>query len=175
MNLFLIGFRGSGKTTVARVLAKRLGRDLVDTDAWIAERAGKSIAEIFEVEGEAGFRLLEAQVIAAVCLESDRVVSLGGGAILNDANRSHFKASGWTVWLDARPETLAHRIATDIEAQGQRPALTDHPLIDEVRAVTSERRPLYEAVADHHVLTDSLEPDAIADNIIAHFPRESVA
>ncbi len=104
MNVYLIGFRGSGKTTVGRVLAERLGLHAVDSDDLIEQAAQATIREIFQREGEAGFRDREQNVVerlAREAAEAPRVVSLGGGAILREANRNQLAASGVCIWLTA--------------------------------------------------------------------------
>lgn len=109
MNVYLIGFRGSGKTTVGQQLAGRLGLSAIDSDDLIEQAAGASIREIFEREGEAGFRDREQAVVeqlASAAESAPRVVSLGGGAILREANRQQLAASGVCVWLTASPEKL---------------------------------------------------------------------
>jgi len=109
MNVYLIGYRGTGKTTVARLLADNLGWKAVDSDEEIVRRSGTTIAEIFATEGEAGFRDREAQVIAELC-EGDRlIVALGGGAIVREENRQLITRQGLTIWLQASPQTLYNR------------------------------------------------------------------
>ena len=110
-HIFLTGFMASGKSRTGRTLSERLGRPLVDTDAVIVERAGKSISEIFEQDGEAKFREMERDVIAEIAAnETPQVVSLGGGAINNPENVKVIRESGTLIRLWAKPEILSERI-----------------------------------------------------------------
>src|SRR5689334_7067287 len=104
--LFLIGYRGSGKTTVGRLVADRLGWAFVDADSVLEERYGQTIREIFAAEGEAGFRDKEAAVLADLCRATDAVIATGGGIVLRAANRVLLKRHGLVVWLAADPPTL---------------------------------------------------------------------
>src|SRR5262245_13627410 len=113
MLLALIGYRGSGKTAVARLLAARLAWTWVDTDVEVELRAGKSIAAIFADAGEPRFRDLEAQVIGEVAERDRLVLALGGGAVLRPETRDLLKRSAKTVWLTASPDTLWARIQAD--------------------------------------------------------------
>lgn len=146
-NIFLVGPRGSGKTTVGRLAAEPLGLAFVDTDALIAERAGSSIAAYVEAKGWDAFRDLEHAVLADVCTHENQVVATGGGIILREDNRVLLKNSGWTFYLMADVSTLLGRLEADPNA-AQRPALTDSPLREEISRVLAEREPLYFSVAD---------------------------
>ncbi len=152
----LIGLRGSGKTTVGRALAKVLGCDFVDTDAWIVSQAGRSIADIFAAEGESGFRVLERQAVEAVADQRSGVISVGGGAILDQRNVETLKRLGTMVWLDAEPTSLWDRIRNDPSSKANRPGLTDCSGIAEVRLLNDQRAALYEAAADHQIDTTKL-------------------
>src|SRR5262245_31375942 len=124
MNLLLIGYRGTGKSTVAHLLAERLGWRSVDSDERIEELAGCSIADIFASQGEGAFRDLESQVVAELAAGDQTVLSLGGGAVLRPENRATLAAAGPMVWLTASPETLWGRIQADPETAARRPNLT---------------------------------------------------
>src|SRR5436190_19410550 len=101
MNLFLIGYRGSGKTTVAAALAQRLGWPWIDADVELERRAGRSIKEIFATEGEAGFRDRESATLANLAQRDGWIVALGGGAVLREQNRQAIAGRGKVVWLRA--------------------------------------------------------------------------
>lgn len=141
-NIVLVGFMGTGKTTVARLLAGRLGYAAVDTDEEIERRAGKAIAEIFASEGEAHFRDLESRVLREMLAGEGRVVATGGGAVLREENRRLMLASGWVVALTADAETLIARLARPAEA-GVRPLLAGDAE-KRVRSLLEERRHAYD-------------------------------
>src|SRR6187455_560447 len=125
MSIVLVGYRGSGKTTIGRRLADRLWQPFVDTDEMVVAKAGKSIKAIFEEDGEPRFRELEAQAVREVCQLKENVISLGGGAILRDDNRSAIKASGHKViYLRCEAPELHKRINADPQTAESRPSLT---------------------------------------------------
>src|SRR4051794_5145590 len=113
MNIALIGYRGSGKSSIGKCLAARLSLAFVDTDTLIVQRAGQTIREIFEAEGEAGFRTRELAAIREVAARDQQVIALGGGAVLKPENITAVKQGGAArvVWLQAAPEVLFQRIA----------------------------------------------------------------
>jgi shikimate kinase len=164
--VILIGYRGSGKTTVGRRLAERLGWEFVDTDAAIEEKAGRTIREVFETEGEAAFRKIEAVALDRALAGRRRVVSAGGGAVLLHQNRKSMRAAGACVWLTAPPAELYRRISGDERSSGQRPDLTDRPGVSEIEAVLQARLPVYEAMADHVVDTLGRSVDQVVDAIL---------
>lgn len=146
-NVFLVGPRGSGKTTVGRLAAECLGLAFADTDALLAERAGGTIAAFVAAHGWDAFRDLEHAVLRDVCAREGQVVATGGGIVLREDNRALLKAHGLTVYLMVDVPTLLARLEKDPNA-AQRPALTDSPLRQEISTVLNEREPLYFAVAD---------------------------
>jgi shikimate kinase len=168
MNVVLIGYRGTGKSTVARLLAVRLGRTAISTDAEIVKRAGQSIPEIVAQHGWEYFRDLESQVCREAADGDRLVIDTGGGAILRAANVEALKKTGRLFWLKASVSTIASRIGADT----QRPSLTGtKSFIEEIEEVLQERTPKYEAAADHIVETDHRSIDRIADEILAVFPH----
>jgi len=166
MNIVLIGYRGSGKTSIGRRLASKLWMEFVDTDALIVERAEKTIREIFEAEGEAGFRQREAAVIREVCARDNFVIAVGGGAVLAAENVAAMKAGGKVVWLRAPAETLHQRIEADAETNASRPNLTAAGGVEEVKLVLEARTPLYQAAADLTLDVTYLEIDAAATRLV---------
>jgi shikimate kinase len=166
-NLVLIGYRGAGKTTVARRLALTLGWDWVDADVEIELRAGKSIAAIFSDDGEQAFRDLESQVVTELCRRHRHVLAVGGGAVLRPENRRALRRAGHVVWLRVRPETVLARLAADPSTTDRRPNLTTAGGEAEVRQLIEARRPIYDEVADCSVDTDGKSPERIADEILA--------
>jgi shikimate kinase len=167
MNLFLIGYRGTGKTTVAELLAAGLGWPWFDTDAEIEHRAGKSIAEIFAADGEPAFRDCESSVLAELCAGKRQVLALGGGVIVRNQNRELIKSSGKTIWLSADPATLWWRIAADHSTSARRPNLTAGGGLEEIRRILAERLPLYRQSADWVVDTEDKSPADVAAEILA--------
>ena len=166
MNIVLIGFRGSGKSTVGRRLAGKLWLDFVDTDAVIMERAGKTIREIFEAEGEEGFRQRETQVIAETAARENVVIAAGGGAILRQENVEALKRNGKIVWLHAPAETLHQRISADPQTSASRPNLAGGGL-EEVRQLLEARIPLYRAAADVTLEVTHLTEDEAATRLVS--------
>lgn len=146
-NIFLVGLRGSGKTTLGKVGAKRSGRPFLDTDELVEKKAGKSIADMVEQEGWGAFRSLESEVLAEVCAADRQIVATGGGAILAEANRERMRAAGKVFYLAAEPALLVARLLKDPKEAG-RPTLTGRPLAEEMRVLFEERQPLYMNTAD---------------------------
>ncbi len=167
MHLYLIGYRGSGKSTVGRLLAARLGRGVVDTDELIERESGMTIKEIFASEGEAGFRDRETFFIRSIAQRPSpaQVVSLGGGAILREVNQQLLAASGHCVWLQGSPELLHARIHSDQSTQSRRPNLSRHGGFEEVNAMLRVRTPIYQMLAQKTVVVDGATPDEIASEI----------
>lgn len=145
VSIVLIGYRGSGKTTIGRRLADRLWWKFVDSDEQIVARAGKTIREIFEQQGEPAFRDLEAQVIANALKLSDHVISLGGGAVLREETREAINRSGHpTIYLKCEPTVLHERITADAATAENRPALTNlGGSVQEIVKLLEFREPLY--------------------------------
>lgn len=163
----LIGYRGTGKTTVAQLLAKHLQQDWIDADVELEERAGKTIAEIFQESGEAGFREIESEVVADLCQREKLVIALGGGAILRESNRSCMAKCRAVVWLKASVETISERILGDPTTAERRPNLTNHGGRTEIEEMLVQREPIYRACATLEVDTDNKAPAEIAEEIAA--------
>lgn len=165
MNLYLIGYRGTGKSTVGRVISQRLGRPFVDSDDEIERLAGCSIAEIFANEGEAGFREREAQIVQQLASGPQAIVALGGGAILREANRTAI-SSGRVVWLQAAPKTIHLRINADQTTAERRPNLTAAGGFNEILQILRQREPIYKSSADVIIDTQGKTPEQVADEIL---------
>jgi len=149
-NIFLVGPMGAGKSTVGRQLAKTLNMEFVDCDREIEDRTGVTIAVIFELEGEEGFRKRECAMIEQLTERDGIVLATGGGAVLDEENRSRLRTRGFAIYLNAPIELLLERTARD----KQRPLLqTDDPRAM-LTALAAEREPLYQQVADMVVKTD---------------------
>jgi shikimate kinase / 3-dehydroquinate synthase len=164
MNIILAGFMGAGKTTVGEALARTLDRTLIDTDAEIVRREGRPIAAIFEADGEAHFRALEAALVADLARHDDLIIATGGGLVINDANRALLKQAGITFFLAASPAALAERLGAD--AAEHRPMLRGAPLDTRIAQLLLERGPKY-AELHYRVETDQRTPDDIAQQITA--------
>lgn len=166
----MIGYRGSGKTSVGERLAATLGCAFVDSDRSIEERASSSIAEIFSSQGEACFREIEEEVIKEITRRvrsGERlVVATGGGIVLRASNVSRLRESGRVIWLRASIDELRRRIEADPRSVEDRPALAGASAVDEVERVLTERLPLYEAAADRIVDTDGLSIDDIVRELV---------
>ncbi len=161
--LALIGYRGSGKSTIGRLLAARLGWTFADSDTLIEAEAGRPISSLFREFGELHFRDIEAQVIAQATTQTRLVLSTGGGAVLRDSNRALLRQFGLVVWLTASPEVLVARLR---KSPGNRPALTNAGLFDEVSEVLQARTPIYRNLADLTVGTDTRNPAQVVDQIL---------
>jgi shikimate kinase len=164
MVVTLIGYRGSGKSSVGQALAARLGWEWVDADAVIEQEAGCTIREIFAAEGEPGFRRRERDVLQRLLLSDDVVVAAGGGAVLNADTRREMKSAGPVIWLQASVPVLAGRIAADPTTSGRRPDLAGGGT-DEITRLLAEREPLYRECASHSVFTDRLSVADIVERI----------
>ena len=166
MNIVLIGFRGTGKSTVGRLLAKHLERDFIDSDKYIEDSTEKTIKSIFEEDGEEGFRKIEADTIAELSKADNKVISTGGGAVLKEDNVRNLKDNGFLVLLEATPEIIHNRIAQDKNTTQQRPSLTDKEPLDEIKHLIAEREPAYKSAADFTINTSYVSCEDIVNEII---------
>jgi len=163
MNIVLMGYRGTGKSTVGRLLATRLGRELVSTDAEIIKRAQRTIPEIVAQEGWEYFRDLESSICGELAGRDQLVIDTGGGAILRAQNVEALKKNSTVVWLTASVETIAKRIGGD----NQRPSLTGtKSFVDEIQDVLRERTPKYQAAADHSIATDDQSINQLVETLL---------
>ncbi len=169
MSIVLIGYRGSGKTTIGRLLADRLGWSFVDSDAEIVKRAGKTIKSIFADDGEPAFRDLESAVVLELAGLQDHVIALGGGAVMREANREAIVGNvADVVYLHCDAETLHARIHADPATGDNRPHLTQHGGgIDEIRQLLNGREPTYLALASIVVEVAARTPDQAVEQILA--------
>jgi shikimate kinase len=164
--LFLIGSRCTGKTTVARILADRLGWDCVDADEALEQRYGQSIRTIFAAEGEPGFRAKEAAMLSELCRRRRHVIATGGGVVLWPDNRDRLRQAGRVVWLTADAATLWDRSQTDPTTAERRPDLSVGGLAD-IEQTLQARAPIYAACADWTVSTVGRSPEEVAGLILA--------
>lgn len=162
MNIVLIGYRGTGKSTIGKILAEKLGMKVLSTDELIVRRAGKRIPEIVAESGWDRFRDIESEVIRDVSAMDNIVVDAGGGVIIRPQNVEALRKNGKVFWLTAQIKTIAKRIHTDTE----RPSLTGNKsFIDEISEVLKQREPLYKEAAHHVIKTDNRKPEKIAEEI----------
>ena len=164
-SLYLVGMMGSGKTSTGRPLAERLGYGFVDADAVIEQAAGCSIPEIFDRDGEAGFRSLESQVLSAISQRHSLVVATGGGVVTQPENWGLLH-SGIVIWLDVVPDQLLQRLQADDTV---RPLLQTADPEAALNGLLNERRPLY-AEADLTVVINDETPETVADGILQLLP-----
>lgn len=163
MNVVLIGYRGTGKSTVGKIVAARLGRELFSTDAEIVKSAEQTIPQIVEQHGWEYFRDLETKMCQDLAGKYGLVIDTGGGAILRPQNVEVLKRTGKLFWLTASVETIAKRIGSDT----QRPSLTGtKSFIEEIQDVLRERIPKYQAAADHLIETEGKSVTQVADEIL---------
>lgn len=166
-SIALIGMRCCGKTSVGRALASLQGMDLVDTDLLICEATGRSIAKIFDLEGEAGFRVHECEAVRRALELTPAVISVGGGAVLDTRNVEALRKVSTIVWLIAPAEVLWRRMKGDATTLDSRPPLTARLGLDEVTHLLAKRQSYYEAAADCTVDASTKTPGEIADEIVA--------
>jgi len=165
-NVFLIGFRCTGKTSVGQMLSTRLGWGFVDTDSLLVSENGLSIKEIVGSHGWETFRKMEQAVVEQVCMLHHRVVATGGGVVLNDANVKLMKSNGRLVWLKATPKTIKARMMQDQDTEVFRPSLTAKDSFSEIEETLTERNPIYNSAMDFDVQTDGRRIDEISDTIL---------
>ena len=165
-NLFLIGFRCTGKSSVGRSLSEKLGRPFIDTDSLLVIEQQMSINEIVGAYGWEGFRQMEHTVLKKVCTADEQVVATGGGVVLNEDNVMRMQKSGRIIWLKATPETIKIRMLQDKDTREFRPALTLDDSISEIEETLSAREHLYKSATDLFVDTDDRDIRVITDIII---------
>ncbi len=163
--VFLIGYRGTGKSTVAPLLAGRLGWDWADADAELERRSGAAVGDVIARLGEAAFRDREAAILDEWCRCARRVVATGGGVVLREDNRRRLRSSGRAVWLTADAATLWGRLQADPATAGRRPPLAGGGFA-EVEESVRNREPLYRACADLEVSTVGRAPAEVAAVIL---------
>ena len=164
--IFLIGYRGTGKSTVARLLVARLGWDWRDADAVLEAKVRRSIADIFQMDGEAKFRDMESAVLVELCKLSRVVIATGGGVVLREANRELMRQTGRVIWLKADVDTIWKRIQSDAAEGRSRPALTVGGRT-EIEQLLRVREPLYRATAELSVHTANRTAEEIVEEIVS--------
>lgn len=162
-NIALIGFMGTGKTSVGKILSKTLKMKLVGTDDLIVGLAGKSINEVFEQDGEQRFRKLEIEVVKRISDEKESVIDCGGGIVLNRVNINRLKKNAKIILLTASPEVVLKRVSIDNE---ERPLLNTHNRSDRIKKLLAFREPLYRESADFEINTSNLGVDQVVEKIL---------
>jgi shikimate kinase len=164
MNIILIGYRGTGKSTVAKILGQRLKRTVMSTDTEIVKEAGQSIPQIVEQFGWDHFRELETQMCRKLQDQTNLVIDTGGGLILKEENVNILKANSTIFWLTAEIPTIVKRISGDTH----RPSLSGtKTFVEEIEDILKERTPKYQAAANQVIPTDHNSPHQIADSILS--------
>ena len=162
-NVILVGPMGAGKTTIGKLLAKELGFSFHDSDSIIEERTGADIAWIFDVEGEAGFRKRETNILRELCQQTRSVIATGGGAVLNEENRRNLASAGTVVYL----QTSLGQQVRRTERDRKRPLLQDGDREETLKQLMEERDPLYREIADIVVQTNERATKIVAREIVA--------
>lgn len=167
-NIVLIGFSTTGKSRAGWLLAQWLGWAFIDTDAWVAGMARKSIPEIFEQDGELHFRELERLALQEALVRERAVIATGGGAVVCQTNREKMLERGWIMLLEAEPETILQRMqAEDANSEVPiRPLLAGEDPLRRIIELKRERQPLYDSLADTVIHTDTLTIEEVADRLV---------
>ena len=165
MNIILIGYRGSGKTTVGSKLAARLQMKFVDTDDLIESKEGH-ISDIVKSQGWDHFRRLEKSVIEEISKGNNLIIAPGGGAVLDADNVKALKRNGFIIWLKADQRTLLKRIQKDQGSSTRRPTLTGKGTLEEIEETISEREPFYEKASEIQVDTSIIDVEAVVEDIL---------
>jgi shikimate kinase len=164
-SIVLVGFMGTGKTAVGKLLAKRLGREFLEVDEIIEKKEGRSIAEIFGQKGEPYFRALEKEVVKEVSQKKGVIISAGGGAIIDEANLKNLKKNGIIICLEASPEVILERTKGNF----CRPLLNVPDPKKKIEELLEQRAPHYKK-ADLSINTDNLTIDQVVEKL-SHLPR----
>ena len=162
-SIALIGFMGTGKTAVGKALAARLGREFIELDSLIEQKAGKSLPEIFQQDGEIGFRELEIEAAKEVADKKNAIIACGGGLVLNKINIDRLRKECIIVYLTASPGVILKRTSDD---KNERPLLTAPDRASQIKELLKFRQPFYERAADIKIDTSKLNTDSVAERII---------
>lgn len=168
MNIFLIGYRGSGKTAVGNFLSDIIGWTFIDTDLKIVEEEGMTISEIVDKKGWDFFREKESAVLKRVCAHDKQIVATGGGIVLNKENIVNMKKNGTIVWLKVTFATVKKRILLDRKTKDFRPSLTTKKLDEEIKETLLLRKTHYEKAMDFSIDTDNLDINGVCKAVITN-------
>ena len=175
MNLYLVGYRCTGKSSVGRIVSDALGWIFVDMDSELQAAEGRDVEQIVQNDGWEYFRRLETNLLQRLSGGSRQVIATGGGVVTSPANVSRMHSSGKVVWLHGRANTIAQRMAADHHTGGQRPPLRGKDSVGEIEEILAERLPLYQQAMHFRVDTDDLSPLAVAERVLAWLQRELAA
>lgn len=166
MNLVLIGFRGTGKTTVGKLLSQLTGMKFIDTDELIEKKAGLSIQEIVSRAGWPAFRQMEKKIIKEIASGDQQIIAAGGGAVLDEENVQALKENSLIIWLKANLQVISARLASDAQTSSQRPTLTGKGTLAEIEEVLSHREKIYAQIAALEIDTSNLNAEMVAKKIL---------
>jgi shikimate kinase len=172
VNLYLVGYRCTGKSSVGQIVSDALGWVFLDIDDALQAEEGRAIEQIVLEEGWEYFRTLETNLVQRVSRGSNQVIATGGGVVTNPGNVALMKGSGKVVWLQASPKTIAQRMKADSNTGGQRPPLRGKDSIGEIEEILSERLPLYQQAMHFRIDTDGLSPREVAARILRWLETE---
>lgn len=170
MVITLIGYRGTGKSTLAAPLAERLDWEWLDADIELTRRAGRSIQSIFATDGEPEFRRLERELLSELLKRDRLVIAAGGGAILDEATRVDMKSAGPVIWLQASVDTIERRLATDPTTGQRRPNLTSSGGRAEIERLLTIRQPLYRECATITLEADTASAGQLVEAVLKQLP-----
>ena len=168
MNIFLIGYRGSGKTSVGGSLSDIIGWPFIDTDFQLVKELGMNISEIVDKKGWDFFRKKETAVLKKICNHDKQIVATGGGIVLNKENRANMKKSGKIVWLKATFATVKKRMLLDSKTKDFRPSLTSKELDEEINETLLLRKPYYEKAMNFSIDTDNLDIHGVCIGVMTN-------
>lgn len=165
-NILLVGYRGTGKSTLGKLLADVLDMKFIDMDRILIRDAGCSISRIVEEHGWPHFRELEKRLLLRLAQATGQVIATGGGVVLDAANRTTLSKMGIVIWLKADPDAIVARLHHDKEGSAQRPPFSDKNLWEETATVLKERTPFYKGVSEVEVDTSNLDIGECVDEIV---------
>lgn len=169
MNIVLIGYRCSGKTTVGKLLARNLKREFLDTDRLIEGKTGLPIHLYVSQNGWRDFRAVENEVVSDVASKDDLVIATGGGVVMDQGNVRDLRKNGWVVWLKAKPSVIRDRMNREMRQGELRPSLSGMGPLEEIDPILHERTPFYTSIGDHTVDTNGQLPEEVARAIMKAF------
>ena len=166
-NIFLIGFMGAGKSTIAKCLQNEFDMELIEMDEQIVKEQGMSINDIFAEKGETAFRDIESELVRDIAKQKNKIVSCGGGVVVRPENVANMKSSGKIIFLTATPETILERV----KGGKDRPLLNGHMNVEYIEQMMAKRMDLYEAAADYKIATDGKTRGEICTEIVKLISR----